>query len=513
MRSHERRAPVVVDGGGSGGNWFNRGDGVGAGSGSGSGSGGCYSHDSEPDLAAMVSEFLESSSASAESWCSSDNDSGFSDFALLADRITKDNCLKWTYPCFCVYKCSGVGAESRYSSDNDSGFSVFALLIDRISLSRACGEFGVKIEDNEEKANGLSRIPLSRDKPNQLRSLAGGNGFKPRKQPLVDMQGKAAYNRPLWLDPSPDPAHSKSFSGPGCPILLDKNSVDQYEIDLTMVVHSLILSMTESCCTGKPETCNASCIRSYLVKLLQSCGYNADLCATKWQGCGKIPGGEHEYIQVISHGSDGYSERYIIDLDFQSHFEIARAVKSYNVVLSCLPPVYVGTVTKLKLYLQAMVEAAKCSLKQNSMPLPPWRSLAYLEAKWESSSQRVVNVQVQSSVSPSNSCHRHCTELLWRIKSCIGSEIKAKGFLFENTTSKLLDATRKVRGAQRISETHEKFHETDEQSVSTDEPYVAKNESITPTDESYVATEGSSVATDGSYVATDRSSVGRTQGL
>ncbi|PHT44731.1 hypothetical protein CQW23_13889 [Capsicum baccatum] len=294
MRSHERRAPVVVDGGGSGGNWFNIGDGVGA----GSGSGGCYSHDSDPDLAAMVSEFLESSSAGAESWCSSDNDSGFSDFALLADRIA-----------------------------------------------------------------------------------------------------------------------------------LDKNSVDQYESDLTMVVHSLILSMTESCCTGKPETCNASCIRSYLVKLLQSCGYNADLCATKWQGCGKIPGGEHEYIEVISHGSDGYSERYIIDLDFRSHFEIARAVKSYNVVLSCLPPVYVGTVTKLKLYLQAMVEAAKCSLKQNSMPLPPWRSLAYLEAKWESSSQRVVNVQVQSSVSPSNSCHRHCTELLWRIKSCIGSEIKAKGFL------------------------------------------------------------------------------------
>lgn len=77
-----------------------------------------------------------------------------------------------------------------------------------------------------------------------------------------------------------------------CIILqLYKNSVDQYESDLTMVVHSLILSMTESSRIGKPETCNASCIRSYLVKLLQSCGYNADMCATKWQGCGKIPGG------------------------------------------------------------------------------------------------------------------------------------------------------------------------------------------------------------------------------
>ncbi|XP_055832654.1 uncharacterized protein LOC129901484 [Solanum dulcamara] len=289
MKSHERRSPVVVDGGGGGGgNWLNRGDGV--------GSDGCYSHESEPDLAAMVSDFLESNSS---------------------------------------------GAESRYSSDNDSGYSDLALLADRISLY--------------------------------------------------------------------------------------KKSVDQYESDLTMVVHSLILSMTESSCIGKPKTCNASCIRSYLVKLLQSCGYNADMCATKWQGCGKIPGGEHEYIEVISHGKDGCSERYIIDLDFRSHFEIARAVKSYNVVSSCLPPVYVGTVKKLKLYLQAMVEAAKCSLKQNSMPLPPWRSLAYLEAKWELSNQRVV--QVQSSISSSNSSHRHCTDMLWRIKSCIGSEIKAKGFL------------------------------------------------------------------------------------
>ncbi|KAK4351549.1 hypothetical protein RND71_030862 [Anisodus tanguticus] len=214
-----------------------------------------------------------------------------------------------------------------------------------------------------------------------------------------------------------------------CDKKLYKNSVDQYESDLTMVVHSLILSMTESCHIGRPETCNASCVRSYLVKPLQSGGYSAVMCATKWQGCGKIPGGEHEYIEVISHGNDGCSERYIIDIDFRSHFEIARAVKSYDVVLSCLPPVYVGTVTKLKLYLQAMVEAAKCSLKQNSMPLPPWRSLAYLEAKWESSSQKVVNIQVQSSVSRSNSSHRHCTELLRRIKSCIRSEIKAKGFL------------------------------------------------------------------------------------
>lgn len=81
MLIHEHRAAVDVSGGARGGgggldwtakNWLDR------------SSGGCYSHDSEPDLAALVSDFLESSSAGAESWLSSDGDSGYYD---LADKI------------------------------------------------------------------------------------------------------------------------------------------------------------------------------------------------------------------------------------------------------------------------------------------------------------------------------------------------------------------------------------------------------------------------------------------
>ncbi|PHU07246.1 hypothetical protein BC332_23735 [Capsicum chinense] len=49
-----------------------------------------------------------------------------------------------------------------------------------------------------------------------LISATGGHGFKPWKQPLAEMQGKAAYYTPLWWGPSLDPAHSKSFSAPGC---------------------------------------------------------------------------------------------------------------------------------------------------------------------------------------------------------------------------------------------------------------------------------------------------------
>ena len=51
--------------------------------------GGGFSHESEHDLAVMVSDFLENNgSIGADSWCSSDSDSGFSDLHHLADKIS-----------------------------------------------------------------------------------------------------------------------------------------------------------------------------------------------------------------------------------------------------------------------------------------------------------------------------------------------------------------------------------------------------------------------------------------
>ncbi|KZV28795.1 hypothetical protein F511_06229 [Dorcoceras hygrometricum] len=271
MRGKAYRSPVVI---GSGGfdlldNKSLHGGGVG------------WSTGSEHDLASMVSDFIEYGSTGAESWCSSDSDSGFSDLAFLAENISCCN-----------------------------------------------------------------------------------------------------------------------------------SSIDQFESNLAMVVKSFLLSISETSQGGKPDTCDSSCILCTLVKLLQSSGYDAALCASRWQGFGKVPGGEHEFIDVITHENNVDLQRYIIDIDFRSHFQIARAVKPYKVVLSSLPPVYVGTLSKLKQYLEIMAEATRFSLEQNSMPLPPWRSLAYLEAKWESPSQRIVcpHPDVTSST------HRHCIGLLRRLK-------------------------------------------------------------------------------------------------
>lgn len=135
--------------------------------------------------------------------------------------------------------------------------------------------------------------------------------------------------------------------------------------------------------------------------------------------------GDHEYIDIINYNDSGNSDRLIIDIDFRSHFEIARAVPSYNQILNSLPVVYVGSLTKLKQFLQVMVEAAKSSLKQNSMPLPPWRSLAYLQSKWHSSYQRQIHPELEPVSDPFVSHRKLCNGHLSRLKSLIQIELEA----------------------------------------------------------------------------------------
>ncbi|KAK9062964.1 hypothetical protein SSX86_016834 [Deinandra increscens subsp. villosa] len=69
--------------------WLMIGGGGGSGGGGGQMLGETFSHESEHDLAAMVSDFLENgSSCGADSRCSSDSDSGFCELAHLADKIS-----------------------------------------------------------------------------------------------------------------------------------------------------------------------------------------------------------------------------------------------------------------------------------------------------------------------------------------------------------------------------------------------------------------------------------------
>ncbi|XP_076910258.1 uncharacterized protein LOC143567834 [Bidens hawaiensis] len=204
--------------------------------------------------------------------------------------------------------------------------------------------------------------------------------------------------------------------------------LDQHGIDMLSVVNSLILSInTMDLEFMRCGSCNTSCIRFSLVKLLRLSGYDAAVCTSRWQGTGKVPGGDHEYIDIINYSDSGNSDRLIIDIDFRSHFEIARAVPSYTRLLNSLPVVYVGSLTKLKQFLQVMVEAAKSSLKQNSMPLPPWRSFAYLQSKWHSSYQRQVSPElepVDRQTDPFFGQRKLCNGHLNRLKSLIQFELE-----------------------------------------------------------------------------------------
>ncbi|KAL6616808.1 hypothetical protein ACP70R_039078 [Stipagrostis hirtigluma subsp. patula] len=206
-------------------------------------------------------------------------------------------------------------------------------------------------------------------------------------------------------------------------ISIYKQGGDDKENELLSMVHSLLFSIHESELQAfKRGQCSGSCIRHLLVKLLRYSGYDAAVCTSKWQGFDKIPGGDHEYIDVIMNSDTTCQERLIIDIDFRSHFEIARAVDSYGTLLNSLPVVYVGTLPRLKQFLHVMVDAAKWSLKQNSMPLPPWRSLAYLQAKWHSKYERK-DLITEQNFHGTTSDHALCIGHLKRLKSSLQSEL------------------------------------------------------------------------------------------
>jgi uncharacterized protein (TIGR01615 family) len=141
--------------------------------------------------------------------------------------------------------------------------------------------------------------------------------------------------------------------------------------------------------------------------------------------------GEYEYIDVVLDSSKKKSlsadqDRLIVDVDFLSQFEIARPTHSYAAALKLLPIIFVGSSEKLKQTLQVMAEAAKLSLKQNSMPLPPWRTLDYMAAKWMSAYERSFNdlyVQAKSTrLWREHVRAKQCVEQLRHLKHCIAAE-------------------------------------------------------------------------------------------
>ncbi|PKI45240.1 hypothetical protein CRG98_034367 [Punica granatum] len=129
----------------------------------------------------------------------------------------------------------------------------------------------------------------------------------------------------------------------------------------------------------------STALKKWLVIGLQMDGYLASLCQTSWVTSLGCPGGDYEYIDVLipeGRNEREHSCRLIVDIDFKSQFEVARPTRTYEVLTDILPAVFVGTESKLNGVISILCSAAKQSLRDRGLHVPPWRTAVYMQSKW-----------------------------------------------------------------------------------------------------------------------------------
>ena len=105
--------------------------------------------------------------------------------------------------------------------------------------------------------------------------------------------------------------------------------------------------------------------------------------------------GDYEYIDVMVRDSNGDEEeptRLIVDVDFKSQFEVARPTATYKELINTLPSVFVGSEEKLNQIISLLCSAAKKSLKERGLHVPPWRKANYMRSKWLSKECKKVSL-------------------------------------------------------------------------------------------------------------------------
>ncbi|KAL8466958.1 hypothetical protein ACS0TY_035876 [Phlomoides rotata] len=129
-------------------------------------------------------------------------------------------------------------------------------------------------------------------------------------------------------------------------------------------------------------------LKKWIVFRLQIDKYEAHLCKTSWSAPLANPSvfqfrGEYEYVEVMMREKGGRKEmRLIVDIDFRRQFGVARATTSYQELINALPLVFVGTEEKLEKLVSLICSAAKQSLKERGLHIPPWRRASYMQSKW-----------------------------------------------------------------------------------------------------------------------------------
>ncbi|KAF6165669.1 hypothetical protein GIB67_012566 [Kingdonia uniflora] len=168
----------------------------------------------------------------------------------------------------------------------------------------------------------------------------------------------------------------------------DNNNGDSF----VLVLHSNVLKAVEIFSffrTNKPVF-----LRKVMM-YLRDLGVNAGICKTKWETKGGITAGSFEFIDVVQ-----ADVRYLVDIDFAGEFEVARPTAQYERLMQMLPRIYIGTSEELKKVLKLMCDAAKMSLKERGLHVPPWRKNRYMQVRWLGQYHRTINQSPSKMIPP-----------------------------------------------------------------------------------------------------------------
>ncbi|XP_068666654.1 uncharacterized protein [Aristolochia californica] len=131
-----------------------------------------------------------------------------------------------------------------------------------------------------------------------------------------------------------------------------------------------------------------NCLLRNLTERLRNAGFDSAFCKSKWRSSPDIPSGEHRYVDVVDVSCKN-PVRVVIEVDFLGEFEMARASREYNKLISRLPQVFVGKAERLKNLIKILCGAAKKCMKENKMHMGPWRKHKYMQAKWFGNCERM----------------------------------------------------------------------------------------------------------------------------
>jgi len=133
-----------------------------------------------------------------------------------------------------------------------------------------------------------------------------------------------------------------------------------------------------------------NCLQREICNRLINNGYNCVICKSKWRNTPDIPSGEHTFLEVLDKSNPKKGDvRVVIELNFRAEFEMARASKEYNRLISRLPEMFVGKTERLRSLIKILCWAAKKCMKEKKMHLGPWRKHKYMQAKWLSTCERM----------------------------------------------------------------------------------------------------------------------------